>query len=111
MWLVLLATCPTDVVDTVEQLWIDVTVVLCGWLPADVGTCRYECFLKAVAQLLGERFLSDAQGDAAVLGNQIGRQVDGVVQNDGRRRRAGPTPLPARCARIVAGVRQNRQGR
>ena len=48
---------------------------------------------SAVAQLLGEGFLRDAQGDAAVIGYEVGRQIDGSVEY--QRRRLGVAILQA----------------
>ena len=59
MRLVLLPAAPADIVDGIEDAGIDVAVVLCRRFAADVGRCRDNGLLKAVAQLVAERLLRD----------------------------------------------------
>ena len=83
--LVLLTTRPADIVDRLDDARVDVAVVLGGRLAADVRRRGDQRTLEPVAQLAREGLGGDAQGYRTVVGYQVRSQVDGTVQNEGRR--------------------------
>ena len=50
--LVLLATSPAHIVDSLQYLRRDVAVVLCRRFAADIGACAHDSLLETVAKLL-----------------------------------------------------------
>ena len=81
MWLVLLPTAPADVVYGFCKSGVNVAIVLCSGLAAEVSRGGYDGFLEAVAQLVRERLVGDAQGDASVVGNQVGLMASAVAES------------------------------
>ena len=79
--LVLLTACPAHIVDGLKDAGIDVAIVLGGRLSADVGRGRNDGLLETEAELMREGLVGDADADGTVVGNEIGCQVNGSVEN------------------------------
>lgn len=84
MGFVLLSARMANIVNRIEYLLTDVAVVGCCRFTADIGAGTYQSFLKTVAQFVRKRFFGNAQCDASVFCYQVGSQVDGTIQDDGR---------------------------
>ena len=83
VWLVLLTARPAHIVHLLNDTWVNVAIVLGSRLAADIGRGGDQRLLETVAELLGEGLIGDAQGNGAILGNEIGGQVHGTIEDDG----------------------------
>ena len=83
MGLVLLTASPAHIVDGLEDARVDVGVVLGGRLAADVGRGRDDGLLETEAKLFGERLAGDADANGTVVGNKVGGEVYGSVEDEG----------------------------
>ena len=85
MGFVLLTTAPADVIHSIEDPLVNITVVLCRRLTTDIRRCRYDGLLEPETEFLREGLVRNSDAHAAVLGNQIRSQIDGTVENQRRR--------------------------
>ena len=97
----LLPTAPAHIIYSFEHTGVDVTIVLCRRLATDVGRCRDYRLLESVAQFLREGFLRNADAYRAVLGYEVGCQIDGSVKYQGRRTVTAVDYLPRHVGHIA----------
>ena len=81
----LLTTSPTNIIYSLQDTWINVAIVLGSRLTTDIRRSRNDGLLETIAEFLGEWLISNTDAHAAIIGNQVLRQINGAIENQGCR--------------------------
>ena len=79
-----LASRPTYIIHRLEDTGVDITVVLCGWFPADIRRGRDNRFLETIAEFLGEGLVGYSYPDAPILGDKVLCQIHRSIEYHGQ---------------------------